>query len=208
MEFPLLTAALLALHLATPAYAGNDDDDDLFTSPPPAATKNKDEPDAKSFTDDSDVDMPTFASVPKPTKGAADGSGGAGGSGPLPREWKNKAALTDSFAPSLVYIDGARPDAGIVVIDLPVVYANDAAAFDGVTYWLVAEAWADGKKAAETRVLVTRDAIADGVPSVQDFRLSVPIGAAGGLVEVRVGQAASAAAKPTPLFTRSVAYKR
>jgi len=203
LELPLLTAALLALHLATPAYAG-DDDDDLFTAPPPTETKKKDEPDAKSFTDDSDVDMPTFASVPKPTKGAADG----GGVGPLPRAWKNKEPLTDSFAPSIVYIEGARPDAGIVVLDLPVVYATDAAAFDGVTYWLVAEGWADGKKAAETRVLITRDAIADGVPSVQDFRLSVPVSAAGGLVEVRVGQATSAAAKPTPLFTRSVPYKR
>ncbi len=203
MESPLLTAALLALHLASPAYAG-DDDDDLFTSPPPTATKKADEPDAKSFADDSDVDMPTFAPAPKPTKGAADG----GGVGPLPREWKNKEALTDSFAPSIVYIEGARPEAGVVVIDLPVVYATTPTAFDGVTYWLVAEAWADGKKAAETRVLVTRDAIADGVPSVQDFRLTVPVAAAGGLVEVRVGQATSAAAKPTPLFTRSVPYKR
>ncbi len=199
----MLTAALLALHLAAPAHAG-DDDDDLFTTPPASETKKKDEPDAKSFTDDSDVDMPTFAPAPKPTKGASDGSGPA----PLPREWKNKEPLTDSFPPTVAYIDGARPDTGVVVLDLPVVYATSAAAFDGVTYWLVAEGWADGKKAAEARVLVTRDAIADGVPSVQDFRLTVPVGAAAGLIEVRVGQAATAAAKPTPLFTRSVAYKR
>jgi hypothetical protein len=76
-----------------------------------------------------------------------------------------------------------------------------------VAYWLVAEAFADGKKVAESRIQVTRDAIADKGPSVQFFRIFTPVPAASGVIVVNIGKAPSLAAKPALLYTRSVNYK-
>jgi hypothetical protein len=42
---------------------------------------------------------------------------------------------------------------------------------------------------------------------VQFFRMFTPVPAAAGVIVVNVGKAASAAGKPTLLYTRSVNYK-
>lgn len=193
------TLVLLSRLLVGFAHADDGEDDDLFTTQPPKAEKDK-AVDAKAFTDDSEIDMPTFQAPPKvaPVKAAS-----ASGPGALPYDLAGKAALADDFAPAIAYV---TPTA--VVVDLPVVIATDASAFDGVTYWLVLEASADGKKVSETRVQVTRDALAEGAPSVALLRTFVPVGAAMGLIELRVGKATSPAAKPTPVLTRSVPYTR
>ena len=120
----------------------------------------------------------------------------------MPLDVVGKDVLGDNWAPQVVIAD---KDA--VVVEIPVMYARNRTEFDGVAYWLVVESFADGKKVAEQRVQVNRDAIADKGPSIQFFRLFTPVQAASGIVEVKVGKATSSSAKPTPLFTRSVNYK-
>jgi hypothetical protein len=120
----------------------------------------------------------------------------------MPADAASKDVLADNWGPQVVVSD---KDA--VVVELPVLYARNRAGFDGVAYWLVAEAFADGKRVAQSRVEITTDTVADKGPSVQFFRLFTPVPAASGVIVVNVSKAASATAKPTLLFTRSVNYK-
>lgn len=198
---------------ADPVVA-DDDDDDFFKEPAEGAAKkgnNEGVPDASSFEDPDDFEMPTFTAAPvakaapdaeKDLSAFADPRNGIGSSTKMPVDTMGKDVLGDNWSPSVVIAD---KDA--VVVEVPVLYGRNRAEFDGVAYWLVAEVYADGKKVAESRMQVTRDAIADKGPSIQFFRMFAPVPAAAGMLEVRVGKSASAAGKPVPLFVRSVNYK-
>ncbi|MFZ5480269.1 MAG: hypothetical protein ACOZNI_26125 [Myxococcota bacterium] len=194
---------LAALFLSAPARAG-DDDDDLFKD---NTAKRPDEVDASSFSEDDDLGIPTFSATPKPDpekdlSAYVDPRAATGSNTKMPLDVVGKAVLGDNWAPAVVIAD---KDA--VVIEIPVLYARSRAEFDGVPYWLVAEAYADGKKVAESRMMVTRESIADKGPSVQFFRVFSPVPAASGVLEIKVGKAATGADKPSLLFTRSVSYK-
>jgi hypothetical protein len=193
----MLTLLLLAGSLLVPGARAADDDDDLFSTTP---KEKKPEP-TGSFSDDEEIEIPAYVPPPKEEPKARAASAPAGGE--LPIDLSGKAPLGDHFPATVAFV---AP--GAVVVDLPVVVATDAAGFDGVAYWLVVEASADGKKVAETRAQVTRDALAAGAPSVVWFRTFVPVAGESGLVELRVGKAASPAARPTPILTRSVPYAR
>jgi hypothetical protein len=217
-----LSAGLLTLSSraladdGTAAASSSDDDDDLFKDSGASSTKkkgeNSDVPDAKSFKDDDDGGMPTFTSPP-PAKPAqpdtekdlsafANPAASIKSTTKMPLDTVGKDVLGDNWGPSVVIAD---KDA--VVVEMPVLYARSRAEFDGVAYWLVAEVSADGKKVAEQRIYVTRDAIADKGPSIQFFRMFAPVPGASGMLEITVGKAPSAAAKSVPLFKRTVTYK-
>lgn len=187
----------------------DDDDDDLFKETGDTKGNNADIPDAGSFKDEDDIDIPTFTSSSaaaadkeKDLSAFVDPRSTVGSSTKMPLDVVGKDVLGDNWSPQVVVAD---TDA--VVVEIPVLYARNRAEFDGVAYWLVVESLADGKKVAESRVQITRDAIADKGPSVQFFRMFTPVPAASGVIVVNVSKASSAAAKPTLLFTRSVAYK-
>lgn len=191
---------------SAPAVAA-DDDDDLFKDDGETKGNNADIPDATSFKDEDDMDIPTFSAVKavdkeKDLSAYVDPRATVGSSTKMPLDVVGKDVLGDNWGPQVVVAD---KDA--VVIEMPVLYARNRGEFDGVGYWLVAEAFADGKKVAESRMQVNTDAIADKGPSVQFFRLFAPVPAAAGVIVVNVSKAASASAKPTLLFTRSVNYK-
>lgn len=209
----LLLVALLALGIG-PAHAADDtsdlladDDDDLFQDN--SAKKSDDKVDVSKFADEDGFQMEIAAPAKKAEVDAekdlsayADPRQTVAPNTKMPIDTVGKAVLGDNWAPMVVVTD---QDA--VVVEIPVLYSRSRAEFDGVAYWLVAEAYADGKKVSESRMQVTRDAIADKGPSIQFFRMFAPVPAASGVIEVKVGKAASSAAKPSPLFTRSVQYK-
>ncbi len=206
LRFLLLLGLAYGVGAAFAAYARADDTDDLFKENENKGN-NADIPDAKSFSDEDDVDMPTFSAAPKVDRerdlsAYVDPRTTVASSTRMPLDVVGKDVLGDNWAPQVVIAD-----VDAVVIELPVLFARSRAEFDGVAYWLVAEVLADGKKVGESRMLVTRDAIADKGPSIQFFRLFTPVPASSGVVVVSVSKAASAAAKPTLLYTRSVSYK-
>ncbi len=210
---------LLALSFAGPALADDaappvaaDDDDEFFKKADPNDEKgaNAGVPDSDSFHDDEDdFDIPTTPKTdavarvdPERDLGGFDGAAKMlGGTSKFPVDVSGAKPLADNWAPVVAYTD-----VDSVVVDLPVLYAKSKAEFDGVAYWLVAEVYADGKKVSESRVSVTRDSIADKGPSVHFFRMFAPVPAGAGVLEVRVGKAASGAGKPELLFTRSAKY--
>jgi hypothetical protein len=207
----LLFAAAVsgAAFAADPAVA--DEDDEFFQDTKPSDSKgaNAGVPDSESFHDDEDdFDIPTTPKVDAPVKvdperdlGGFDGAAKVLGATRLPVDASGAKPLADNWAPVVAYAD-----LDAVVVDLPVLYAKSKSEFDGVSYWLVAEVYADGKKVSESRVAVNRDAIADKGPSIHFFRLFAPVPSGAGVLEVKVGKAASASAKPELLFTRSAKY--
>ncbi len=212
----LLLAALsgtaFADDAAPPSVAVADDDDDFFKEPDPNEKKgaNADVPDSTAFHDDEEeFDIPTTPKADASLKvdperdlsGFDSAAKVLGGSTKMPVDVSGAKPLGDNWAPVVVFAD---TDA--VVVELPVLYAKSKAEFDGVAYWLVAEVYADGKKVSESRASVTRDSIADKGPSVHFFRLFAPVPAGAGVLEVKVGKAASGAGKPELLFTRSAKY--
>lgn len=184
-----------------------DDDDDFFSKTTPADQKgaNAGIPSSDSFHDDEEIDIAVTA--PPTAKGENSGIGGFDGAlttlspGKLPLDTSRATLLGDNWGPTIAFSAESA-----VVVDMPVLYAKSKAEFDGVAYWLVAEAYADGKKVGESRVNVTREAIADLGASVHFFRLYVPVAAKSGMVELKVGKASGTATKAEPLFTRSVKY--
>lgn len=196
--------------LASPVFAGEaraDDDEDFFKEDSEKKGNNADVPDAASFSSDDEIDIKVEPKAPpvdreKDLSAFVDPRASVGSSTRMPLDVVGKDVLGDNWAPQVVIAD---KDA--VVVEMPVMYARNRAEFDGVAYWLVVEAMADGKKVAEQRVQVTRDAIADKGPSIQFFRMFTPVPSTAGVIVVNVSKATSAAAKPSLLFTRSVNYK-
>ena len=188
-----------------PAVA-DDDDAALFSDKPTSAGANAGVPDTKAFEDEDDIDIAQSAPVKvdeeKNLDAFADPKLSMGGPSNMPVNVSGATPLADNWAPKIVIVD---QDA--VVVEMPVFYGRSRSEFGGVAYWLVAEVYADGKKVGESRAQVTRDALADKGPSVQFFRIFAPVPAKAGVLEIKVGKAASGAAKPDLLFTRSVQYK-
>lgn len=189
---------------ATLAYAADDDDDALFQDTPKPATNAA--PAAATFKQDEEDDLPSFVTTPPPKKDDVESDPGSMRTliqtTKMPLAVSGKEVLADNWPASVVFTD-----ADAVVVEIPVLYGRSRAEFDGVTYFLVAEVYADGKKVSESRIMVNRDAIADKGPSIQFFRMFAPVSGSSGMLEVKVGKATSASAKPTPLFVRSVNYK-
>lgn len=197
----MLSTFLITLCFA-PAFAA-DEEDTLGTT-----KKTSDIPDASTFEDDDDMGIPSFTSTKTATEDdkekdltAFTNPSALTMQTKMPVDVVGKTVLGDNFAASVSIVDQAA-----VVVDLPVYYAASRAEFDGIAYWLVAEIYADGKKVAESRMQVTRDAIAEKGPSVHFFRMFAPVSGAAGVLEVKVSKATSASAKPTLIFTRSVSY--
>lgn len=194
---------------ATTVPAVADEEDDFFTKSTSTEEKgaNAGVPSSDSFHDDEEIEI-AAAPPPKPKVDAGERDlGGFDGkltvvnTSKLPVDTSGASVLGDNWGPTVAFTAESA-----VVIDMPVLYAKSKAEFDGVAYWLVAEAYADGKKVAESRVSITRDGIAETGASVQFFRVYVPVAAKTGMVEMKVGKASTNAGKPEPLFTRSVKY--
>ncbi len=207
-----LFAGLVVVGSLGMARAADDDDEILNGS---SSTKkkgaNSDVPDASSFKDEDDVVIPTLKPVgPGPVDKSEENLDGysnasavmAGKASKLPIETAGREPLVDNYPARILYVDNES-----VVVEMPVLYARTRAEFDGIAFWLVAEAYADGKRTSESRMYVSRDGIANLTPSVHFFQLSVPVTGSSGKIEVRVGKAASGAARATPLFTRTVDFK-
>jgi hypothetical protein len=193
-----------------PAPAG-EEEEDFFSSG--GSTKDKGAnagvPDGDAFNDDESYEIPVTqtdeekaaeAKLQAALKAEREAAAAAPAAG-LPAVTAGVKPLADNWAPSV-----SVSDKYAVVIDMPVLYALTKKDFDGANYWLVAEVYADGKKVAEGRTNVTREAIADKGPSVQFFRLFTPVSGASGVLEVKVSRAPTSG-KSELLFTRSVKYQ-
>ena len=197
---PMTLAALFLTGLLTGlvgSVRAADDDEDLFQNTTPTGPSV---PNASSFKDDDDIDIPVAVKPPPEERNI--NMQLMNQTTKMPLDLDDKAPLADNWPAQVVYVD---QDA--VVVELPVLYARNRTEFDGIAYYLVAELYADGKKVAESRALVNRDAIAEKGPSVQFFRLFGPVAGTTGSLEIKVGKAASAAAKPTPLFSKILPFK-
>lgn len=200
----LAVPALLVTAASPEVFAADDDDDDeLFQEKSAPTGTNAGVPNSSTFNDDEDDDIPSFATAkPKEDERNVGSIAAIQQTTKMPLDVTGKEVLADNWSPTIAFTDTAA-----VVVDIPVLFARSKEDFDGVAYWLVAEVYADGKKVSESRVFVNSDAIAAKGPSVQFFRLFTPVSGTSGMLEVRIGKAASAAAKPTALFVRSVNFK-
>jgi hypothetical protein len=212
---------LLVGLLAGPAAAWADEEDDLFKEDGKKKGMNADVPDFTSFEDGEEISIAPPAPAPEapvkvqpraerteraaaaaPAVAAPPEATTAAPASGLPADAAAGTVLGDNWNPKIAFTT-----ADAVVIDIPVLYAKSRAEFDATAAWLVAEAYTDGKKVAESRVQITKDSVADKSPSVQFFRLFAPVPAKGGVVEIKISKSGSAGAKPELLFTRSVSYK-
>ncbi len=175
------------------------DDDDFFSTTDQPRGNNAGIPDASAFnTAPDDIEIQAAIKVVEPPKVEVP----KGPPSRIPLDLVGKTPLADNWAPAIVITD-----VDSVVIELPVLYANAGAGFDGTAYWLVAEVFADGVKVSESRTQVSKDTVSKGGPSVQFFRMFAPVPARSGVIEVKVSKLAStAAAKPALLISRSVNY--
>ncbi|MFH1468101.1 MAG: hypothetical protein ABIO70_27185 [Pseudomonadota bacterium] len=154
-----------------------------------------DDPDAEPL---GDLEAP-----PKPAPEAKAPPTGSAGAIPaaVQLDVVGKIPLADNYAPQIV-----ATDRDSVVVELPVLLGRSRADFDGTTYCLVAEVYADGHRVGEARQEVTAASLAEFGPSFAFVKLLAPVTAKTGELEVRLGKAASMTAKATPLFSRKVAY--
>lgn len=196
----LLASLALAPAAALAGDALADDDEDLFKTDASHAT-NAGVPDASAFGADPDeIDIPAYVA---PVKVEPKAEAAKAPAGKLPLDVAGKAPLADNWGPTVV-----ATDADVVVVEMPVLYANGGQGFDGTAYWLVAEVYAAGTKVAESRTWVAKDSVALKGPSVQFFRLLAPVGTPSGVLEVKVSKLGTASgAKPALLISRSVNYQ-
>lgn len=197
-RFLLLAAFCLpAVARADDAVAG--DDDDFFSTTEQPRGNNAGVPDASAFnTTPDDIEIQAPIKVVEPPKVEVP----KGPPNRIPLDLTGKTPLADNWAPQIVITD---TDA--VVIEIPVLYANAGAGFDGTTYWLVAEVFADGVKVSESRTQVSKDTVSKAGASVQFFRMFSPVPAKSGVLEVKVSKlGTSTSAKPALLISRSVNY--
>lgn len=207
----------LATCLVGPAAAWADEEDDLFKDDGKKKGVNADVPDSNSFDDNEEITIaPPAPAAEAPVKvqqaprverraaapavaAAPEAASTAGG---FPIDAAAASILGDNWGPKIAFTT-----ADAVVVDIPVLYGKSRAEFDTMAAWLVAEAYVEGKKVAESRVQITKESVADKSPSVQFFRLFTPVPGKGGVVEIKISKSGSAGAKPELLFTRSVPYK-
>ncbi len=207
LSFPLsalllsasLAASLSASLLVSTARADDtvaSDDDDFFKSDD--KPKPPDVPDASAFNSGDDdaisIAAPIKVEPPAPKPAPV-------GPSRLGLDLNGKSPLTDNWAPAVVFTT-----ADSVVVELPVLYANNGAGFDGNAYWLIGEVYADGKKLGEQRTQVMKETVSAKGASVQFFRFFTPVSESSGVLEIKVSKLATGASKPGLLFTRSVSY--
>jgi len=194
----LRSALLAALALPVSAFAQDvADDDDFFTTTEQPRGNNAGVPDASAFSTAPD-DIEIAAAIKVEPKVEVP----KGPSTKMPVDVTGKTPLADNWGPTVVVAD-----VDSVVIEIPVLYANAGAGFDGTAYWLVAEVYADGVKVAESRSQVAKEMVSAKGPSVQFFRLFAPVPARSGVLEVKVSKlGTTATAKPALLISRSVNY--
>lgn len=198
---PLFAAPAFAEE-PTAAVAADDDDDFFSEKPADQKGANAGVPTGDAFGEEEGFEIPK-APPPEAKVAVKDPEkelGATGASTAMPVNTAGAKVLSDNWAPAVVVADK-----DLVVVEMPVLYGTSKKDFDGTAYWLVAEVYADGKKVAESRASITRDALADKGPSVQFFRLSAPVAAASGVLEVKVSKAPQGG-KAELLFTRSVKY--
>jgi hypothetical protein len=193
-----------------PVLAVAEDEDDFFSTPAPTEQRgaNAGVPNSDAFKEEEGFDIPITKSEEElaaeaklKAAVAAEREAEKAKSTAMPVKLDGATVLADNWAPVIVVADRAA-----VVVEMPVLYAASKKDFDGKAYWLVAEVFADGKKVAESRANVTAEAVATTGPSVHFFRLFAPVGAASGVLEVKVSKA-PASGKSELLFTRSVKYQ-
>jgi hypothetical protein len=113
-----------------------------------------------------------------------------------------KSPLGDNYEPAIVAYDRDS-----VVVELPVLLGRSRADFDGISYCIVAEVFADGSKVAEARQQVTSASLAEFGPSFAFIKMLAPVTAKSGKLEVRLSKASNMSAQPTQLFSRTVSYQ-
>jgi hypothetical protein len=209
LSFPLSASALLlstslAASLSASLFVSTaraddtvaSEDDDFFKSDD--KPKPPDVPDASAFNSGDDdaisIAAPIKVEPPAPKPAPV-------GPSRLGLDLNGKSPLTDNWAPAVVFttVDS-------VVVELPVLYANNGAGFDGNAYWLIGEVYADGKKLGEQRTQVMKETVSAKGASVQFFRFFTPVSEPSGVLEIKVSKLAAGASKPGLLFTRSVSY--
>ena len=197
----LLSASLAGSLFVSPAWADDavaaDEDDFFKTDDKP---KPPDVPDASAFNSGDD-DAISIAAPIKVEPPAAKVVAAPVGPSRLGLDLNGKSPLTDNWGPTVVFTT-----ADAVVVELPVLYANNGTGFDGNAYWLVAEVYADGKKLGEQRVQVMKETVSAKGASVQFFRFFTPVAESTGVLEIKVAKLAAGSSKASLLFTRSVSY--
>jgi hypothetical protein len=113
-----------------------------------------------------------------------------------------KVPLGDNYEPAIVAYDRDS-----VVVELPVLLGRSRADFDGISYCIVAEVFADGSKVAEARQQVTSASLAEFGPSFAFIKMLTPVTAKSGKLEVRLIKASNMSAQPTQLFSRTIGYQ-
>ena len=120
----------------------------------------------------------------------------------LPYSVVGKSPLADNYEAIVVFADR---DA--VVVELPILLARNPGDYEGRTYWLTAEVYADGLKVAESRQQVNKAAIAQAGPTIAFVKMLVPVPDQRGTLEITVGTASASGAPSSALFSRSVDYQ-
>ena len=120
----------------------------------------------------------------------------------LPYSVVGKTPLGDNYEATVVF-----SDRDAVVVELPVLLARNAGDYEGRTYWLCAEVFADGMKVAESRQQVNKAAIAQAGPTIAFVKMLVPVPDAKGTLEIKVGTATASGGPSTELFSRQVDYQ-
>lgn len=111
-----------------------------------------------------------------------------------------KAPLSGSFRATVVMVD-----VDAVTVELPVLVAQSASAWNDGDYWLVAEFAVAGKKVGEARHLVSSAHLSDLAPSIAWLKAQVPVVEQAGEVEVKVSKMASDDSQ-SALFSKRVPY--
>ena len=148
------------LVLAAQLAQDDDDTDELLKEP----TKKTETADAKTFSDygDEDDEFADFKVAPEPVTEEEKDPGsvtvargsvemGENRATQLPYDVVGKTPLKDNYKAQVLYVDRDS-----VVIELPVLLARQGSDFDGHSYWLGAEIYADGVKIGEARQQVTQ----------------------------------------------------
>ncbi len=141
---------------------------------------------------------------PEPTPAPSSSSTGSASAVPagIQLDVVGKVPLSDNYEPKIVAYDRDS-----VVVELPVLLGRSRADFDGISYCVVAEVFADGNKVAEARQQVTSASLAEFGPSFAFIKMLAPVTAKSGKLEIRLSKASKMEGQATQLFSRSVPYQ-
>ena len=199
--------------LATLAFADDDDEFGFLDEGDEAAAAAKAaQITSGDFELEEEDDFGDWEEAPPPTErdlgpgpeltGRTSATVGTNKATALPYSVVGKVPMADNYEASVVFAD--RDAVGV---DLPVLLARNPGDYEGRSYWLCAEVYADGMKVAESRQQVTKAAIAQAGPTIAFVKMLVPVPAAKGTLEIRVGKATASGGPSTELFARKVDYQ-